>query len=1266
MNVLRKLSTAIVGFVLISCTAETREGEPTGPDSPGAGSGAPRQEVLVTFRNQLSVGSTTKSAGSDEGAVTKAAEAPIATAVENKISALDIYVFGSEAEDGVYTYQERFAYRENRSDLPAGATELELESPDDGASDKTTALLSLKKGLFVKLYCIANQPDLVDPADETRLVSAADFKPLELAEPGKPGSAVSRAGVPEVTAFETFHTPLIDPAAAQDTLVCPLPMSGYAGEVLDLTDYTAASRVKVSFKLTRMVARFDISNNSELSRFRIESVSMVNGRKGAGFFPIRVYGALPDAAPGDLITYPERKFHGEKANLGIQTSAFYCYPSVLSDEGQLVLNGTYRVNKTDSIPVSYPIRFTPKGNETGTYLEVNHNHRYTIAITGADAEHLDFVVQVSDWSDSGELDDYDPQNKPGEMEVTVPDAFSADTQWDRDERTVTMSLKTGSHFDVSMGSNSALIISKSYAGKNPEYDWLEVSEPRLTPNTKALTAFGYTYTLSLKEGYTLGRYPKATVRFTDSASGLENVLFVDPILDLQASEVPKTPDDTNPNEFDAQMLTASVFRIADSEVKIKVLCPDGAEVEDAPSWLTITSEQTGVETVFTVTLNNQEIGDTEGTIVFRNKKNNSLKMDVTVQLLNADITPSFSALGGNGNQYTPPVALTDTGNIVVPVVRDNSFSVQARSMKGVTTAIDYHGGSEWLVEKRADQPEVTARRAFAGMSSGKVAVSEQDTTIAFTIDSTKLVGARKATVTLKNGVVGGDDCIFTVTPKFQGVTVAKEGVSVPANDTLANTAFTLYKLPETTSTMSIRLVSFGGSKLSYTGTGVTLSATENTAAEAVYTLTATGAGTGTLKVMNYADTTQFTNYAVTVKESALAVQNTNIDLDAAADKTATNKLTACPLGYTAFITWVEDAEEWFEITSTNPSTTTGEQNITLKVKSGLSNDAVIDTACITLTNTIAGGGNVSFRVTPVWQAPTLGSTSGSVGIGKTVSVPAKAYGGIKATSSDTSIATVAVFTGTGDDSGKDSIRISGVAVGTATITVENTQNADKKTTYSVTVNAGNETVTIGGLKWAVGNLVADGEHGCKVGAPTDGGLYFRWGSLVGYDNSVPTGNPTAVVTPMEYTGGKPLFTASPYADSGNITENVAGGKGDPCKYYLGGTWRLPTDAEYRDKLGGGVTGTTTFKNWAWTASYENSGVAGAVLNNTAEGPKIFFPASGLRNHSSGTLSSSGSNGYVWSSVPSSSYAYGLCFNSGHAYVNDSYRNNGFTVRCVQE
>ena len=71
----------------------------------------------------------------------KTATRDIATAEENAISTLDVYVFGSPTEDGTYTFQERFAYRENTDDLPADAKELILNA---GATDNVTIVIISK------------------------------------------------------------------------------------------------------------------------------------------------------------------------------------------------------------------------------------------------------------------------------------------------------------------------------------------------------------------------------------------------------------------------------------------------------------------------------------------------------------------------------------------------------------------------------------------------------------------------------------------------------------------------------------------------------------------------------------------------------------------------------------------------------------------------------------------------------------------------------------------------------------------------------------------------------------------------------------------------------------------------------------------------------------------------------------------------------------------------------------------------------------------
>ena len=152
-NKLYGISLFTLLLSVASCTSETEEQHRTSAPEP-SGSEA-RREVMLTLKNKLSV------------VKTKAGDA-IATADENKISSLDIYVFGSTTENGTYTYQERFSYRESSAEMPSGNDVTPLDLTAVGSDGKqTNALLSLKKGLFVKIYCIANQSKLIDPATDT-------------------------------------------------------------------------------------------------------------------------------------------------------------------------------------------------------------------------------------------------------------------------------------------------------------------------------------------------------------------------------------------------------------------------------------------------------------------------------------------------------------------------------------------------------------------------------------------------------------------------------------------------------------------------------------------------------------------------------------------------------------------------------------------------------------------------------------------------------------------------------------------------------------------------------------------------------------------------------------------------------------------------------------------------------------------------------------------------------------------------------------------
>ena len=463
-------------FLLGGCTKETQTDG--GDPRPGDDSIAEVREVMMTLKSQLVLQKGATKANATAATTTKA-ETSIATAAENAISTLDVYVFGAESENGDYTFLERFAYRADSNDkLPKDAKELQPNTT--GADGKeTTALIKLKKGLFVKLYCIANDTTLVDPATD-KVVKAADFTPITFTESEDGTPRFAAEGKPQESTFVGWHTRLLTATAKADTLVTPLAMAGACTTPIDLTSFDNSARVQVGFRLTRLVARFDINNKAGDSRFTIETVSMGNGRRGSGLFPIRVYGNLPEAEPDQLITYPVHAFYGDNANNGLCTGAFYAYPSPRQDKAFLILNGKYKVNETEMKNVSYQIPFTqPTADGNAAWLDIAGNHRYTIAVTKADAYHLDANILVTDWADDGSIE-YTPDNKPGGIVVTIPEAFKDDSEYDADTKTVSMSLKEGSSFEITTTSNSALIISKAYAGGGivKGYDWISISDPR--------------------------------------------------------------------------------------------------------------------------------------------------------------------------------------------------------------------------------------------------------------------------------------------------------------------------------------------------------------------------------------------------------------------------------------------------------------------------------------------------------------------------------------------------------------------------------------------------------------------------------------------------------------------------------------------------------------------------------------------------------------------------------------------------------------------
>ena len=174
--------------------------------------------------------------------------------------------------------------------------------------------------------------------------------------------------------------------------------------------------------------------------------------------------------------------------------------------------------------------------------------------------------------------------------------------------------------------------------------------------------------------------------------------------------------------------------------------------------------------------------------------------------------------------------------------------------------------------------------------------------------------------------------------------------------------------------------------------------------------------------------------------------------------------------------------------------------------------------------------------------------------------------------------------------------------------------------------AGYEYVDLGlSVKWATCNLNAD--------SPSDPGLYYAWGETC---------------SKSEYwainctTEGKPLPDIS-----GNPKYDVA-------RAIMGGSWRIPTKAEFEELQKN--------CNWKWTKQGDQ---AGYLVTSKKNGNFIFLPAGGW--HYADLFLQWNELGSYWTSTPDNSNprgAYLMEFNYVFGFTTLLDRSNGRNIRPV--
>ena len=219
---------------------------------------------------------------------------------------------------------------------------------------------------------------------------------------------------------------------------------------------------------------------------------------------------------------------------------------------------------------------------------------------------------------------------------------------------------------------------------------------------------------------------------------------------------------------------------------------------------------------------------------------------------------------------------------------------------------------------------------------------------------------------------------------------------------------------------------------------------------------------------------------------------------------------------------------------------------------------------------------------------------------------------------------------------------------------------------------------INGVKWAVSNLsYTNGRVTVSSNPGEKYNLLFCGGSLLGYDIAYGT-NVAPVAKPSEYKGSADI-QHSP--STTNLVQNPSLGTGDPCQYYLGYSWRLPTRQDVSD-LGGGIKVSGEITNAVWrdrgTYGLYVSGVfmgpnaaSAQISGNTVTNNCIFIPARGYYNPDLG-FADVDTRGAFWTSYVSNSEMYSV--GAGHysvtntvgGYYSGGSVRYGLGVRCVHK
>lgn len=327
---------ALAGLLMASCSDDN---DPFGPN--GGGQATAGRELTFVFP------------GTAQGVVPYSAEA---SAAENELKTVDIYVFG---EDSMSTTSPKPMVLEEifRSGVAADGT-----AGDDNkgyalntSGDSKTATISVGSGDKKAFYFVANGREHI----------SLDSVALH---------------VTDTAAFKKKVSNTL-----KGHISCPMLMSAMV-DMPSVKNYVAGA-TPVNVELVRRVARFDVKNDSETSNFVIREIVLKDVPGNVPLFPMADYEA-PRVASMPIIDFTALP----GSNAGETNSVFYLYPTRKSETVVLSLVGKSATSGADQV---LDVEF--KEYKTEAQIDITENNRYLIQVQDMGSGDLEATLRVIEW-----------------------------------------------------------------------------------------------------------------------------------------------------------------------------------------------------------------------------------------------------------------------------------------------------------------------------------------------------------------------------------------------------------------------------------------------------------------------------------------------------------------------------------------------------------------------------------------------------------------------------------------------------------------------------------------------------------------------------------------------------------------------------------------------------------------------------------------------------------------------------------------------------